>query len=47
MMLEEFRRRYVEQVLQDHGGNVIRAARASGVGRRYFQRIKAKRDDKG
>jgi two-component system response regulator HydG len=41
-VLEEFRRRYVERVLADHDGNVMRAAAASGIGRRYFQRIKAK-----
>ena len=41
-VLEEFERRYVEQVLAQHGGNVARAAAASGIGRRYFQRIKAK-----
>jgi DNA-binding NtrC family response regulator len=42
LVLEEFRRRYVERVLAEHGGSVVRAAAASGVGRRYFQRIKAK-----
>jgi two-component system, NtrC family, response regulator HydG len=36
-MLEEFQRRYVEQVLADAGGNIARAAEASGVARRYFQ----------
>jgi DNA-binding NtrC family response regulator len=43
MVLEDFRRRYIEKVLDDHAGNVVRAAAASGIGRRYFQRIKAKR----
>jgi DNA-binding NtrC family response regulator len=41
-VLEEFRCRYVERTLAAHGGSVVRAAAASGVGRRYFQRIKAK-----
>jgi DNA-binding NtrC family response regulator len=43
MVLEDFRRRYIERVLDEHDGNVVRAAAASGIGRRYFQRIKAKR----
>jgi DNA-binding NtrC family response regulator len=43
VVLEDFRRRYIEKVLDDHAGNVVRAAAASGIGRRYFQRIKAKR----
>jgi len=45
MVLEEFRRRYVEKVLGEHNGNVMRAAAASGIGRRYFQRIKARQRD--
>jgi DNA-binding NtrC family response regulator len=44
-VLELFRQRYVEVVLERHGGNVLRAAEASGVGRRYFQRIKARGKD--
>jgi ActR/RegA family two-component response regulator len=44
-VLDEFRRRYVEQALTDHGGNVARAAAASGIDRRYFQRIRAKITD--
>jgi DNA-binding NtrC family response regulator len=44
-VLAEFRARYVEKVLADHGGNVARAARASGIGRRYFQRIRARGGD--
>ena len=38
----EFERRYVERVLARHGGNVTRAARASGVAHRYFQLIRAR-----
>jgi two-component system response regulator HydG len=45
-VLEEFRQRYLEQVLAEHGGNVVRAAAASGVGRRYFQRIRAKQRER-
>jgi two-component system response regulator HydG len=37
-----FERRYVEQVLAEHGGNVLRAAAASGVARRQFQRVKGR-----
>ena len=41
-VLAEFRTRYVRQALADHNGNVARAAASSGIGRRYFQRIKSK-----
>jgi DNA-binding NtrC family response regulator len=37
-----FEQRYVAQVLSRHGGNVTRAAHASGVGRRYFQTIRGR-----
>jgi transcriptional regulator with GAF, ATPase, and Fis domain len=39
---DAFERRYVENVLAKHGGNVARAAAASGIARRYFQIIKAR-----
>ena len=42
-VVEDFERRYVERVLERHGGNVSRAAAASGIARRYFQLIKARR----
>ena len=42
-IVEEFERRYVERVLERHGGNVSRAAAASGIALRYFQLLKAKR----
>jgi two-component system, NtrC family, response regulator HydG len=41
-MLQEFEKRYVRRMLDLHGGNVSRAATASGIGRRYFQMIKAR-----
>jgi transcriptional regulator with PAS, ATPase and Fis domain len=41
-VLDEFERRYVERVLARHGGNVARAAAASGIARRYFQIIRAR-----
>ncbi|EYF00784.1 sigma54 specific transcriptional regulator with PAS sensor, Fis family [Chondromyces apiculatus DSM 436] len=40
--LQLFEQRYVEDVLRRHGGNVARAAAASGVARRYFQVIQAR-----
>jgi hypothetical protein len=40
--VDVFERRYIEQVLAANGGNVMRAAAASGIGRRYFQRLKAR-----
>jgi DNA-binding NtrC family response regulator len=42
-VLDEFQRRYVEHMLAEHGGTVTRAAAASGIGRRYFQMVRAKR----
>jgi len=39
-VLEAFERRYTEHVLEQHGGNVRKAAAASGIGRRYFQMIR-------
>jgi transcriptional regulator with GAF, ATPase, and Fis domain len=39
-VVDEFERRYVERVLTKHGGNVTRAAHASGIARRYFYAIK-------
>ena len=41
-VVAEFERRYVEQVLARHGGNVTRAARASGLAHRYFQLVRAR-----
>lgn len=41
-IVEEFTRRYVEHMLSLHGGNVTRAAAASGIGRRYFQMVRGK-----
>jgi DNA-binding NtrC family response regulator len=36
MVVEELERRFVERALAAHGGNVTRAAAASGLTRRYF-----------
>jgi DNA-binding NtrC family response regulator len=41
-VLELFEERYVARVLERHGGNVTHAARASGIGRRYFQTIRGR-----
>jgi DNA-binding NtrC family response regulator len=41
-LVAQFERRYVEEMLSRHGGNVVRAAAASGLARRQFQRIKAR-----
>jgi len=38
-----FERRYVQRVLAENGGNVSRAAAASGIGRRYFHMLLARR----
>ncbi len=41
-VVAEFERRYVERMLERHGGNVTRAAESAGVARRYFQILKAR-----
>lgn len=46
-VVEAFERRYVEDVLRRHGGNVVRAAAASGIARRYFQIIQARARQRG
>jgi len=42
-VVEEFERRYIAAVLATHGGNVVHAAKASGIARRYFQLLRKKR----
>jgi DNA-binding NtrC family response regulator len=42
-VVEEFERRYVAHALQAQGGNVSRAAAASGIAHRYFQALRKKR----
>jgi transcriptional regulator with GAF, ATPase, and Fis domain len=42
-VVAEFERRYVARVLLQHGGNVTKAANASGIGRRYFQMLRARK----
>jgi DNA-binding NtrC family response regulator len=41
-VVDELERRYLEQVLAEHGGDVARAANASGIGRRYFNMLRSK-----
>jgi pSer/pThr/pTyr-binding forkhead associated (FHA) protein len=41
-VVTEFERRYVEDLLVRHNGNVTHAARASGVAHRYFQLVRAR-----
>ena len=43
-VLSEFETRYVERLLELHGGNVTRAAAAAGIARRHLQRLKSRRD---
>ena len=40
LVMDEFRRQFVERALARHGGNVPKAAAAAGVSRRYFDRIR-------
>jgi len=41
-VVAEFERRYVDDLLARHNGNVTHAARASGVAHRYFQLVRAR-----
>jgi hypothetical protein len=41
-VVAEFERRYVEDLLARHNGNVTHAARASGIAHRYFQLLRAR-----
>jgi DNA-binding NtrC family response regulator len=41
-LMREFEQRYLERVLAQHGGVVTRAAKASGIARRHFQRLRAR-----
>jgi two-component system, NtrC family, response regulator HydG len=43
-VVDAFERAYVERVLQKHNGNVVRAAAASGIARRYFYVIKSRQE---
>ena len=40
VIVAEFERRYIERIVDAHGGNVVHAARASGIARRYFQLLR-------
>jgi len=42
-VVDHFERRYIERVLAKHGGNVVRAAEASGLARRYFQILRSRK----
>jgi transcriptional regulator with GAF, ATPase, and Fis domain len=42
LLLQEFEKRYVGRLLEDHDGDVAAAAAASGIGRRYFQMLRAR-----
>jgi transcriptional regulator with GAF, ATPase, and Fis domain len=44
-VVEEFEKRYLRYILDQHGGNVTRAAEASGIARRYFHRLKARHEE--
>ncbi len=44
-VLEDFERRYVVRVLAEHGGNIVQAAKASGIARRYLQKLRARQRD--
>ena len=42
LVVDDFERRYVQRVFTRHGGDVARAAAASGIARRYFQLLRAR-----
>jgi DNA-binding NtrC family response regulator len=41
-LVAEFEQRYMQQMLKQHGGHIGKAAAASGISRRYFQKLRAK-----
>jgi two-component system response regulator HydG len=41
-VVDELERRYVERIVAMHGGNISRAAAASGLAHRYFQKLRAR-----
>ncbi len=41
-VVDEYERRYVEHILEAHDGHVGKAAAASGIARRHFNRIKSR-----
>ncbi len=41
-VLDQFQRRYLQYMLDENGGNMPRAAQASGVALRYFQLLRAR-----
>ncbi|HEX6764691.1 MAG TPA: sigma 54-interacting transcriptional regulator [Polyangiaceae bacterium] len=42
-VVAEFERRYIEEILERHGGSVTRAAKESGIALRYFQLLRKRR----
>lgn len=42
ILVAEFERRYVGRALDEHDGNVARAAAAAGIARRYFRLLRAR-----
>lgn len=45
-VLHELEERFVEKVLSEHNGNISKAAAASGLARRYFQILNARRSSR-
>jgi DNA-binding NtrC family response regulator len=43
-LVERFERQYIERILAKNKGNVVHAAAAAGIARRYFQILRAKRE---
>ena len=42
VLVADFERRYVERALDEHDGNVARAAASAGIARRYFRLLRAR-----
>lgn len=47
VLVNDFERRYMARVLAENDGNVVRAASAAGVARRYFQLMRARFQKEG
>jgi len=46
LVLERFTEQYVARLLRQHGGSVAQAAASSGIGRRYFEKLRARKTDR-
>ncbi len=41
-IIDAFEARYIQNIIEQHSGNMTRAAAAAGIDRRHFYRLRAK-----